>query len=95
MAYKKVRNHVNKLIERTEKQFYQKKLGGCNKDIKNMWTSLNMLLNRGSKTTNVNCLHVEDREITSEKDICNALNYFMNVGNKLSESIPDVQSNSD
>ena len=89
MAYKKVRNHVNKLIESAKKQFYLEKLGGCNKDMKNMWESLNMLLNKGSETANVNCLQVEDREITNEKDICNALNYFVDVGNKLSESIPE------
>ena len=57
--------------------------------MKQIWKTINHLLNKRSQTTNVSCLDVEDREITINKEIAQSMNdFFCSIGKKLSDHIP-------
>ena len=57
--------------------------------MKETWKTINLLLNKRSKTTNVGCLDVEGRNVTDNNEIAHSMNdFFCNVGKKLSDDIP-------
>ena len=51
--------------------------------------TINLLLNKRSKTTNVSCLDVEGRNVTDNSEIAHSMNdFFCSIGRKLSDDIP-------
>ena len=58
-----------------------------------MKETINLLLNKRSKTTNVSCLDVEGRIVTDNNEIAQSMNdFFCSVGKKLSDDIPQQPS---
>ena len=58
-------------------------------NLKGTWKTINLLLNKRSKTTNISCLDVEGRNVTDNNEIAQSMNdFFCSVGKKLSDEIP-------
>ena len=89
-AYKRCRNELNNKIKVAKTKFYNTKLQKC-KNSKEGWNTINILLNRKSKTTVVNELCVDHgKNITQGKDIVNRFNkFFTSIGPKLANSVTD------
>ena len=57
--------------------------------MKETWKTINLLLNKRSKTTNVSSLDVEGRNVTDNNEIAQSMNdFFCSIGRKLSDDIP-------
>ena len=92
-AYKQMRNKANILNKTLKREYFSKKLAACKGDLKQSWKTINLLLNKRSKTTNIDSLKVNEQEINKDHDIANSMNnYFCSVGKSLSDKIP-AQSN--
>ena len=88
-AYKKIRNKANALNTRLKKSYFTDKIHSCEGNIKETWTTINKLINKRSKTTNITSLRVDDETITKPDLIAESMNeYFCNVGEQLSKKIP-------
>ena len=88
-AYKKIRNKANALNTRLKKSYFTDKIHSCEGNIKETWTTINKLINKRSKTTNITSLRVDDETITKPDLIAESMNkYFCSVGEQLSKKIP-------
>ena len=88
-AYRQLRNKANTLNRSLKREYFSKKLAACKGDLKQSWKTINLLLNKRSKTTNIDSLKVHEQEINNDHDIANSMNdYFCSVGRNLSDNIP-------
>ena len=88
-SYKYVRNKVNNLGNQLKWDYFINKSARCKGNLKDSWKTINVLLNKRSKTTNVNCIDVEVRNVTDNNGIARSMkNFFYSIGKKLSEDIP-------
>ena len=61
------------------------------KNPKAMWNTINKLLNKKSKTTNVTELTINNESVIDKQEIANNFNeYFSNIGAKLADKIPET-----
>ena len=61
---------------------------------KEMWKSINQLIGKSSKTTNIPCIKVNNNILSNNNDIADALNtYFTKIGPDLSSQIPQNSNN--
>ena len=82
-AYKKFRNKANELNTRLKKRYFTDKIHSCEGNIKETWTTINKLINKRSKTTNVTSLTVNDETITKPDLIAESVNKYFCGGNSL------------
>ncbi len=88
-AYKRHKNYVNSLIESTKAEYFKTKLGNT-KNSYDSWQTINSLLNKKSKNTEVNQLKMDNRIITGDQNIAACFNdYFATIGSKLAENITE------
>ena len=59
-AYKQARNYVTRTIKRTKSKYLMKFFQETSKNAKEMWKTINKVLNKKSKTTNVTELSIDD-----------------------------------
>ena len=53
--------------------------------MKETWNTINKLINKRSKTTNISSLVVDEACLTNSSEIADSMNdYFCNIGSKLS-----------
>ena len=89
MLYKQLRNNANILNKNLKREYFAKNLAACKDDLKQSWKTINLLLNKRSKTTNIDSLKVNEQEINNDHDIANSMsNYFCSVGRNLDDKIP-------
>ena len=61
--------------------------------MKETWKTINQLVNKRSKTTNVSSLQEDNKILTSSDEIAESMNqYFCTIGQKLSEKIPHAEN---
>ena len=90
-SYRQVRNKVNVLNIQLKKQYYTNKISACQGNMKESWKAINELLNKRSKSSNIDCLKESGSETVHKKDISNAMNnFFCSVGKDLSFSFEKV-----
>ena len=90
-SFRQIRNKVNIMNTQLEKQYYTEKISACQGNMKESWTTINELLNKRSKSSNINCLKDMGTEIVDKKDISNAMNnFFCSVGKNLANKIAPV-----
>ena len=83
-AYRNLRNQVNHENYKLKRQYFANKISDNEKDIKGTWNTINMLVNRSSKTTEIPYLEVKGEIISDSKQIVEALNdYFATIGRDL------------
>ena len=87
-AYKHMRCEANNLNQSLKKQYFTNKLRSCEGNIKETWKTMNQVINKRSKTTNIKALKEGDETITDNKSIADTMNsFFCNVGKSLAEKI--------
>ena len=87
-AYKHMRCKANNLNQSLKKQYFTNKLRSCEGNIKETWKTMNQVINKRSKTTNIKALKEGDETITDNKSIADTMNsFFCNVGKSLAEKI--------
>ena len=88
-SYKQVRNSVNNLNKKLKKEYFSKKVAHNKGNLKETWKTINLLLNKRSKTTNIESLKVDDQNVVDNAEIAQSMNnFFCSVGEKLSDDIP-------
>ena len=87
--YRQIRNKVNVLnIQLKEQYYYTNKISACQGNMKESWKAINELLNKRSKSSNIDCLKKSGAETVHKKDISNAMNSFLcSVGKNLADKI--------
>ena len=61
--------------------------------MKETWNSINKLINKRSKTTNISSPVVDEACLTKSSEIAASMNdYFCNIGRKLSSKIPNIEN---
>ncbi len=88
-SYRHVRNRVNNLNKSLKREYFSKKIALEKGNLKETWKTLNLLLNKRSKTTNVGSLNVDGEVISENSGIARSMNeFFCSVGSNLSVKIP-------
>ncbi len=81
-AYKRHKNYVNSLIKSTKAEYFKTNIGNT-KNSYDSWQTINSLLNKKSKTTEINQLKMDNRIITGDQNIAACFNdYFATIGSK-------------
>ena len=75
-AYRQLRNKAKILNKTLKGEYFSKKLAACKGDLKQSWKTLNLLLNKISKTTNIDSLKVNEQEINTDHAIANSMNNY-------------------
>ena len=68
-AYKIARNKTNKIVEKAKSRYFQHTINNNGNDPKQLWKGVNLIRGKGSKTTNITSLEVEEETITGDKNI--------------------------
>ena len=86
---KHFRSKVNNLNQHLKRGYFSTKIMSINVDVKETLRVLSQLINKCSKTININLLAFEDQSITHKFYISNVMNdYFCSVGKSLNKMIP-------
>ena len=92
-AYRHIRNRVNNLNTKLKKAYFSQKIADCQGNMKETWNTINKLINKRSKTTNISSLVVDEKCLTKSSEIADSMNnYFCNIGSKLSSKIPNLEN---
>eukprot|EP00794_Sanderia_malayensis_P016541 gene16541-18216_t len=87
-SYRQVRNKVNVLNIQLKQQYYTNMISACQSNMKESWKTINELLNKRSKSSNIDSLKESGSEIVHKKDISNAMNsFFCSIGKDLADKI--------
>ena len=87
---KHLRNNVNRLNIDLKRKHFTEKIQNSEGNTKETWKALHKLMNKRSKTTNIDELKQEGNVISKKKDIYDTMNqYFSSVGTTLAEEIED------
>ena len=91
--YKQLRNDIVKRKRKAEKNYYEKKINECWKDLKGMWNILKMAMNQVSNKTSLpTAFNSDGKWISDKKENANNFNeFYSNVGPKANASIPGSQ----
>ena len=74
-----------------KREFFTNKIASQNGDLKSAWKTINMVLNKKSKTTQVATLEVDGSLISDNDSIAESMNnFFCSIGNTLSGEIPET-----
>ena len=92
-AYRQVRNQANNMTSRLKKEYFTKKLNECEGDLRQTWLTINKLVNKRSKSTEIQSLKVGDTVIKDSESIANSMNeYFCSVADQAEQKIPDREN---
>lgn len=87
-SYRKVRNKVNALNKKLKKRYYTDKISACKGNMKETWKTVNELLCKRSKSSNIDSLKESGLETLDKKLISNTMNdYFCSIGKALADEI--------
>ena len=87
-SYRQARNKVNSLNIQLKKQYFSTKISECKGNTKESWKTINGLLNKRSKSCNIDCIKDSGNAIANRKDISNTMNsFFCTIGEKLASKI--------
>ena len=93
-SYRQIRNWVNFINNQLKKHHYSDKISSDKGNLKDSWKTINELLNKRSKSCNIDCLKDSGNVVTHTKDIANVMNnYCCSIGTELANKI-DSSSNS-
>ena len=92
-SYRIVRNATNTLNTQLKKKHYNDKIIECKGDIKGSWKVIHEIINKKSKSTNIDYIKDCDQEITNNREIANIMNdYFCTVGIGLAKDIEETEN---
>ena len=73
IAYRNVRNQVTTLNRQLKKQYFAQKITNEEGNIKATWQIVNQFFKQRSKSTSINGLNVDGREILQKDAIANSM----------------------
>ena len=76
-AYRHVKNVVNKQNKTLKRQYFSEKIRRCEGDTKESWKTINKLVNKRSKTTNVSSLQEDNKILTNSDEIAESMNQYL------------------
>ena len=86
-AYRNLRNQVNRENERLKQQYFSNEIKRVEGDTKGTWKTVNKLLNKRSKTTEIPYLEEDGEIITDPQNTADKLNtYFSTIGEKVNST---------
>ena len=93
ISYKQCRNQVNTLNVTLKGQYFSDKILLQKGDMKESWKTINQVLNKRSKSTNIDSLSDSSQTLFSKQRLSDKMNqFFCSVGKKLAAGI-DVTPN--
>ena len=64
-----------------------------NGDLKNTWKTVNLVLNKKSRNTQIISLDVDGKQVCDNKAIAESMNdFFWNIGKNLSDKLPQTEN---
>ena len=89
-SYRKARNATNSLNTQLKKKYYNEKINACRGDIKGSWRVINEIINKKSKSPNIDYTRNCGREICSNSEIANVINdHFCTIEAGLAKNIKE------
>ena len=83
----------NELNIELKREFFAKKIASQNGDLKSAWKTVNAVLNKKSKTTQVTALEVDKSLISDSKSLAESMNkFFYSIGNTFRVKIPEISN---
>ena len=90
-SYRQLKNNVNTMNIKLKKQYFSNKISICKGSVKDSWKTVNELLNRRSKSSNIDFLKDYDKETRQGKHISSLMNeYFCSISKHLASKIEDA-----
>ena len=90
-SYRHIRNKNNKQNFELKRQYFLERLAQAKGNTKESWKTINQVLNKRSKSTNIDLLKGPGREIANRQEISNTMNeYFCSAGKDLASKIEDA-----
>ena len=90
-SYRHIRNKINKQNSELKRQYFSERLAQAKGNMKESWKTINQVLNKRSKSTNIDLLKGPGGEIVNKQEISNTMNdYFCSVGKDLASKIEDA-----
>ncbi len=90
-SYRQVRNKVNSMNIQLKKKYFTDTISANQDNMKESWKAINELLNKRSKSSNIDCLKDSDNKTVHKKDISNEMNsFFCSIGKELADKIDFV-----
>ena len=87
-SYRKIRNKVNRMSIHLKRQYFSEKFIQTEGNMEEAWRTIKQLLNKRSKSTNIDLITDKGTEITTKKGISNVMNkYFCSVGREIAGKI--------
>ena len=89
-AYRQLRNKVTAVNIKLKRQYYTDKISACEGNMKETWKVVNQVLNKRSKSSNIDSLKGSGSEMVHKKDISNTMNkFFCSIGKDLAnDTVP-------
>ena len=76
-----------------KREYFSNKLESCEGNINETWKTVNQLINKRSKTTNILSIKEDEKVISHPLDIAETMNHFFcNIGKDLSDKIPATKN---
>ena len=90
-SYRHIRNTINKQNSELKRQYFSERLVQVTGNMKESWKTIKQIINKGSKSTNIDLLKDSGREIVDMQEISNTMNsYFCSVVKDLASKIEDA-----
>ena len=89
-TYKRIRNSTTKLIAEAKAEFYQTRLESNAKNPKEIWKTINNLMNRKDSKSTIIKMTFDNKKVSDPQEIANRLNeHFASVGTRLASKLPE------
>ena len=92
-AHRQMRNKVNKLNTESKRKYFSNKIASHKGDLKNTWKTINLVLNKKSKTTQITSFDVDGKLVCDNKATAESINdFFCNIGKHLGDKLPQTEN---
>ena len=72
-SYRQARNKVNSVNIKLKKQYFSIRISECQGNMKESWKTINEVLNKISKSCNIDCIKDSGNATVNKKDISSAM----------------------
>ena len=87
-SYRQVRNKINSMNIQLKKKYFSNRISACQGNMKDSWKAINELLQKRSKSSNIDCLKESSSKTVHKKDISETMNsFFCSIGKEPADKI--------
>ncbi len=92
--YKISRNKTTDVLHKAKANYYKRQFVNVKDDPKKAWKTVNKILNREKKSSDINCINYETHQISNPNELAECFNnYFTNIGPEIAHSIDSSDVN--